>query len=211
MSRPLIKILFVCLVSLSSLVSCDEKKTTEKTFSVLPLEFNDKRYISDIAHAVTKTYGMSHIILEEQNLPESAFVNIKTPRYRADKLIAHLKSIKPDSVDYIIAFTSKDISTTKKDAYGRTLEPKSRYTDWGIFGLGYRPGPSCIVSGFRLKNSSKEQKLERYKKIAIHEIGHNLGLKHCPNKKCVMTDACESVRTIDNVRMAVCQKCRSKI
>ena len=66
-----------------------------------------------------------------------------------DQLIKILKETKPDSLDFIIGLIDKDISTTKKDSKGHPLEPISKYQDWGVFGLGYRPGVSCIVSTYR--------------------------------------------------------------
>ena len=140
-------------------------------------------------------------------------MNIKSPRYRADKLIQWLKHHKPDSVNHVLGLISKDISTTKKDKFGRVKEPKTRYEDWGIFGLGYRPGGSCIVSSYRLKrNTSKMQYEERIKKVSVHEIGHNLGLKHCKSgAPCVMEDAAETIKTIDRVPLKLCKSCMQKL
>ena len=53
-------------------------------------------------------------------------------------------------------------------------------------GLGFCPGKSCIVSTFRLRGKNREEKLF---KLALHELGHTQGLKHCPTKNCFMRDA----------------------
>lgn len=39
----------------------------------------------------------------------------------------------------MIGITQKDISTSK-----------GQYADWGIMGLAYRPGNSCVASYYRL-------------------------------------------------------------
>lgn len=138
-------------------------------------------------------------------------MHLKTPRYRADSLLIDLAQHKPDSLDYIIGLTQVDISTTKRDAQGQILTPIEKYTDWGIFGLGYRPGPSCVVSTYRLKHTNHTTFVSRLKKIAIHEIGHNTGLPHCQaSPHCVMQDAVESIRTIDAADMQLCKSCRLK-
>lgn len=188
-----------------------DKKTN--TIAIQPLGYQNAQVLSDIQHSLTKDLGLSKevIVLAPIDIPKSSFTNVKSPRYRADSIIRFLKRTKPDSIDYILGFTSQDISTTKRDASGNIKKPISRYQDWGIFGLGFRPGPSCVVSNFRLKSKVPGQTLERYKKVCLHEIGHNLGLKHCPDKKCVMTDACESIKTVDNVVCALCAQCKSKI
>ncbi len=144
-------------------------------------------------------------------MPKQAFVNIKSPRYRADSMILFQKRSKADSIDYVLGVTSSDISTTKKDKYGNILQPESRYKDWGLFGLGYVPGPSCIVSTYRLGKSSAKFP-SRLVKISLHELGHNLGLPHCTySEKCVMRDAAETILTIDEVSELLCDHCKSQL
>ena len=62
-----------------------------------------------------------------------------------------------------------------------------------------------------LKHKNKKLAFTRFKKVTIHEFGHNLGLPHCPNKKCVMTAAAEKISTIDNENLALCKSCKNKI
>lgn len=95
-------------------------------------------------------------------------------RYRADSIIRFLSSkIGKDSV--MIGLSEKDISTTK-----------GKVKDWGVMGLGYRPGNACVVSSYRL---SKNNKTEQFYKVALHELGHTEGLPHCKIKTCLMRDA----------------------
>lgn len=166
--------------------------------------------LTEARRALEEAYGAKVVVLKSIPPPVDAFVNIKTPRYRADKLIAWLRETKSDSVDYIIGITEYDISATKRDALGRIKEPKNKYEDFGIFGLGYRPGKSCIVSSYRLGTDAEKLK-SRLAKICVHEIGHNLGLPHCPNKKCVMTDAVEKLSTVDGAENRLCGHCKKRI
>ena len=118
---------------------------------------------------------------------------------------------KADTVDHIIGLTTKDISVTKYADDGKIKSPKSKYKDWGIFGLGYRQGASCVVSIFRLKYQNKSKFIDRVKKVTLHELGHNLGLPHCENQHCFMRDAAETIKTIDQVELNLCDKCFSKV
>jgi archaemetzincin len=115
------------------------------------------------------------------------FINIKKPidlpvtayyparkRYRADSLINYL-SRSTTTGHKTVGLTNKDISATKNDV-----------VDWGVMGLGFRPGKSCIASTFRL---SKAQTNIQLFKVAIHELGHTFGLPHCPIKYCFMRNA----------------------
>jgi len=190
------------------LSSCSKK---EKHVGIQVLGTFNKTSIEAIKSSIYDIYGFKVSVLKPQHLPEYAFVNIKSPRYRADKIIYQLQENRDDSIDIVLGLMEKDISTTKHDSNGDILKPESKYKDWGVFGLGYRPGHSCIVSTYRLRRSNKNQFINRLQKISIHEIGHNLGLKHCPNEQCVMRDAAESIKTIDNVHLGLCPDCKNKI
>lgn len=169
-------------------------------------------HLSDtVAHTLLRIYGFPVIILPDVAIPKHTFIQVKSPRYRADKLIRFLKEEQSDSVDYTLGLLTKDISTTKYDKWGEVLKPAEKYEDWGVFGLGFRPGPSCVVSTYRFKKRATSKFMMRLKKISVHEIGHNLGLAHCPNKNCVMTDAAESIKTIDHVVLGLCEDCENAL
>lgn len=120
-------------------------------------------------------------------------------------------SIKPDSVDYLMGITEQDISVAKRDETGNIKNPEYKYSDWGVFGFGYVGNSSSVISTFRLKNENEKVFYSRIQKVALHELGHNLGLPHCKNKTCVMCDAAETIKTIDRVNKILCDDCRAKI
>lgn len=192
------------------LAGCSSSNKQTPVIAIQPIGkvIDDK--IEIVKQALDSIYHVRIIVLPLIASPKEAFVNIKTPRYRADKLIAWLKENKPDTVDYIMGLTGNDISVTKTDGMGRVKEPKSLYEDFGIFGLGYEPGFSCVVSYFRLGSEPLKLK-DRLMKICVHELGHNFGLPHCENKSCVMADAVEKISTVDNEGMELCEKCRKII
>lgn len=191
------------LIFLTSL-SCSHK---ELHIAIQPYKGFEAHLVDSIAKSLQDAYQARITILPARALPENAFVNIKSPRYRADSLLKDLHLHKPEDVDYIIGLTNSDISTTKRDQYDRVREPSYKYSDWGIFGLGYMPGPSCIVSSHRLHNPDPELFKSRLRKVCIHELGHNFGLKHCPNSHCVMRDALEKISTVDEADMGFCGDC----
>lgn len=173
------------------------------------MSFESTEQIDSVKSVLERYYGFSVVVLENTTIPESTFINVRSPRYRADKVLKYLNDIKPDTCDFIMGLTTKDISTTKWESNGKVKQPASRYLDWGIFGLGYRPGDASIISTFRLGNNP-DVALDRLQKICMHELGHNLGLSHCETYMCVMSDAAESIKTIDNEAKSLCSKCQSK-
>jgi archaemetzincin len=113
------------------------------------------------------------IISPPVKLPDFAFYAPRG-RYKADSLLKFLRSLaQPDET--LLGLTVKDISTTN-----------GAIADWGVMGLGSCPGYSCVVSTFRLNMTKGKNQLF---KVSIHELGHNLGLPHCPNPECYMRDA----------------------
>jgi len=110
------------------------------------------------------------------DLPKNCLNKPKT-RYRADSLIKFLNH-NTNNGCVTIGLTTKDISTTKE-----------KILDWGIFGLGSCPGKSCVASTFRIKGKNKFEKFEKLVKVAVHELGHTQGLKHCAVDACLMRDA----------------------
>ncbi len=193
-----------------ALYSCDSHRHNTHIGIQLFGDF-DAALADTVSASIRSIYGFEVSIIPNVPIPKSTYINQKSPRYRADQLIKILKETKPDSLDFIIGLIDKDISTTKKDSKGNTIEPISKYEDWGVFGLGYRPGVSCIVSTHRFRETNNKNFIDRLKKICVHEIGHNLGLPHCPNQDCVMRDAAESIKTIDAVSLNLCSTCTRKI
>jgi len=190
-------IFYVAIVM--SVFACSNIVSTKTTIAIQPFESIDTTLLNTIANKLEEKYNIETIILGNIELPETCYYKPRN-RYRADKLLAYLKTIKPKEAKYILGITNKDISTTVH-----------QQKDFGIFGLGYCPGKSCIVSTHRIKHQDNSVFISRLLKISLHEVGHNFGLKHCPNKNCLMTDAEKSIKTIDNAKLNICSDCNQKI
>lgn len=192
------KFFILCLVILN--YGCGHFGSKHLTIAILPLGLNQNQeyLIDEIKESIMEKKEFDVVVLKDFSLPQSAWYEPRK-RYHANKIILHLKKIKPDSVDYILALTSEDISITKGGK------------DWGIFGLGYEPGVASVVSTFRLGNN-KKLLTKRILKITKHELGHNFGLPHCKNSKtCVMHSAEGSIKTVDRVHNVFCKKCQDKL
>lgn len=176
-------------------VSYRDKPQKKLSIIIQPFDGMPESTVTVVAEKLKEIYLGDVIINNSITLPETALNQART-RYRADSLIRYLGDFVKDG-QLIIGLTNKDISTTK-----------GKYLDWGIMGLGFCPGKSCIASTFRLKGKNRVEKLF---KVAIHELGHTQGLantntKHCPDKVCFMRDA-EGKDHLDEEKY-FCSKCK---
>lgn len=150
------------------------------------------------------------VILKERDMPAS-FINLsKGERYSADSIIKWLAHTTPDSITKVVGLTHKDIFTTMKEN-GHIKEPQYKYAVWGIFGLGYQPGRSSVISDHRLQTSNLPRFRHRIRTVVIHELGHNQGLPHCSTPNCIMNNANERIQTVDQSADTYCSMCKGKL
>jgi archaemetzincin len=187
------------LVSCQSLEDQYKVSTTHRIIQIQPLGNISITDVQFLKERIEQFYPVRIQICPSKPLPTHSFYAPRN-RYRADSLIAWLKSQKPDSVSGVVGLTTSDISTTK-----------GKYKDYGVMGLGYQPGDACVISTFRLKKTTVNQKhfQQRLFKVVVHEMGHNFGLPHCPNQHCIMVDA-EGKMKLDGEK-ELCKNCQSKI
>jgi archaemetzincin len=85
-----------------------------------------------------------------------------------------------------------------------------------VFGEAQLGGPAAVVSTFRLREpwlprGVRPQLLQqRLGKTLLHELGHTVGLRHCPDLNCVMASAA-SLEMLDEKGGSFCLDCRGDI
>jgi len=166
---------------------------------IQPLGDVEKADIDLIKHAVESFYHIKCIVKPAVRLTIDIQADSKT-RYEANRILS-----KYDSNDNLLIVTESDIAYNNHERHVK---------EWGIFGLAYTPGTTCVISTFRLKrNASKELFRSRLVKACLHEVGHNRGLKHCTSgdKRCFMNDARGSIKVVDQEQVFLCEKCRKQL
>ena len=69
--------------------------------------------VDSVKLAIEKMYEFEVVVLDNHQLPDMAYTEIRYPRYRADSLVEWISQRVPDSVDMVLGLTNKDISITK--------------------------------------------------------------------------------------------------
>src|ERR1044072_1744787 len=174
---PAIRIqILVLLISATLLSYCKSPIRAEKKhiIGLQPIGSYDKAQLQFIQTELQSFFKTPVVILNEMAMPAAFLNTTKGERYSADSLIRWLARNTPDSIYKVVGLTHKDIFTTKY-ANGQIKKPESTYAVWGIFGMGFKPGRSCIVSDIRLRTSNTQQFNHRFRTVVIHELGHNQG------------------------------------
>lgn len=125
------------------------------------------------------------------NLP-SQYFNKERNRYLASGLLDELA--KHRNNDAVIGVTDYII-----------FKPNKKSDTFGIMGMSYTNTFKSIVST-KIPLDGKEQSKDNICKLALHELGHGFGLKHCPNETCYMVDA-EGTMKIENA-IGFCESCK---
>lgn len=182
------------LIFLFIVLSCtngkNESNKSQKVIVIQPLGSFKTEQAKKVFVEI-KAINPNVVLRPNISFPENSYFKPRN-RYRADSIIKSLKNtIGKDSV--IVGLSNSDISTTKNEI-----------KDWGVMGLGYRPGKACVVSDFRLPAKNKNQ---QFYKLVLHELGHTAGLPHCVIKTCLMRDA-EGGNPLDEEK-GFCNECKS--
>ncbi len=157
-----------------------------ETIAIVPLGRVNAREIEVVRRALVRTFDLEVIVVPRRPLPQETYYPPRH-RYRAEHLDTWLARGGPGFK--VLGVTDVDISTTTPG-----------HRDWGVAGRALLGGRAAVVSNFRAK--------DRLGDVAVHEVGHTLGLSHCPHAGCVMRDAKGRIARIGT---RFCPTCRAQI
>jgi archaemetzincin len=169
------------------------------TVHLLALGKVPEETIAQTAKSLREAAPIDIVIEPARALPKSA-ETIEKNRYSADLLLEFLDDVPATKGQKVMGIAEIDIVTEKNG------NPR-----WGILGLGSIDGKTSVISTYRMRRKWEGGAPEpvvraRLAKISLHELGHTLGLDHCPNKGCIMEDGHGTVKTVD-AETVLCPRC----
>ncbi|MCP4231437.1 MAG: hypothetical protein GY771_14990 [bacterium] len=125
-------------------------------------------------------------LLDEAYLPER-------DQYLITKMAYYVGTNMPDDTIKAVGLTAADLTTKDRNF---------------LYGLGYCPGPCCILSTTHLKSETTPEWKYRARlfRLLLHEHSHNYGLVHCRSSKCIMAYS-SGASAFDKQRLNYCLRC----
>ncbi|MCP4228885.1 MAG: hypothetical protein GY771_01885 [bacterium] len=131
-------------------------------------------------------FDVDYEVLEAIEFPDETYM----PERGQYDALAFLEIYEQGGNDKTVYLTSENITRPDKEF---------------VFGLAFRPGTVAVVSAYAMKGVQS-----RLAKTLIHEVGHNYGLKHCENRKCVVS-ATDGNYDIDCQDVIFCEDCAAEL
>jgi archaemetzincin len=167
---------------------------------IAPLEFYSNLLLQNFVVELSKRFSsLIHLVDLEINIEE--FFSIDRKQYFSTQIIAEV-------IKQTDKYHGKVILLTDVDLFVPALT--------FIFGEAQLNGKHSILSVCRLHEefysgiSNENLLLERTIKEALHELGHNFGLRHCIDWDCVM-HASHGIEEVDIKGNSFCRNCISKV
>jgi archaemetzincin len=167
---------------------------------ILPVGQVAPEVLAGIAQGLVKTFPDTtcSVIKEIMPLPAGAF-DKKRNQYSSSVILNEIRAYAAGRQDFhrVLGVVDVDIFVSGLNY---------------VFGEAYTPGKTALVSLWRLKPQFYGAKADmavyilRALKEALHELGHTLGLQHCPRSSCVMHFS-NSIFDTDKKQSLFCDQC----
>ncbi len=170
------------------------------TITLVPVGSLDKTLLSVIGEAVARTFGRAWAPAQPLAQPLYAY-NAQRRQYLASAILNCLSELHWPATERVLGLVDEDLYV-----------PELNF----VFGQALLGGRAAVIALPRLRQGfyglPDDDRLfrERAIKEAIHELGHTYGLRHCPDRRCVMHFS-NSLHDTDEKQATFCVQCRAAV
>jgi archaemetzincin len=163
--------------------------------TVLPLKFTNDKLLNDLLFRLKFVFNNVKVLNELIDIEHT--YSIQRRQFYSTKIIETIKNSNLVPLGFVLIITDMDL-----------FVPVLTH----IYGEAELEGRFSIVSVCRLheefytSESNYSLLLERSYKEIIHELGHNIGLKHCKDWRCVMHSS-SGIEEVDIKGSIFCDQC----
>lgn len=174
------------------------QKRMERVY-LIPIGEVNREVLEELRSSLKEKFHLEIVIREALPKPDYAY-NRRRRQYHSSPILDNFSRNIPSDAYRVLGITELDLYV-----------PNLNF----IFGQAQMEGKTALISLARLREEfwgrkSNEKLLqERALKEAVHELGHTLGLEHCPNPECVMHFS-NSLTDTDIKGSWFCPECEKK-
>lgn len=181
-----------------------------KAIELQPLGDAEPDVLEILRPALQEAFGVA-VRVRARSLPIDTFYDEQRAQYNSTAILhqlGHSSSVLHPATAFQSNNNVRIVGVAQRDLF----MPILTY----VFGEAALGGDVAVVSYHRFRNElyglppNKQLVLERLRKVAIHEIGHTMGLVHCTLQYCVM-HAASYVEELDLKGHDFCPFCRNAI
>jgi archaemetzincin len=169
------------------------RKNQKAQLDLIPFGNLDPLAVSVVGANIQAVLGLFTDIQPVRSKPDFAFLPVRN-QYDASKILKSLAA-ETGGAPLKLGLTQSDLSI-----------PILTY----VFGESQLGGKAAVISLHRLFDIDRQIVYQRAAKIAVHEVGHLLGLEHCWEADCLMRFS-KQLQQLDRLPLRFCSSCEYEV